>query len=74
MTKPQKREPFPQKTRDEAVDLAKRLKAYWTGKGATTAEFRIERASAPGAKGFVGFVVRSNLVNGMPPRWTGDEY
>jgi len=53
-------------TRADAEQLAERLNAYWHGHGYPAARHWVETANIAG-RGDV-FVVRSNLVDGVPPR------
>lgn len=55
-------------SREGAIATALRLDAFWQEQGATTARHWVEPRGAPGSRcrGAV-WVVRSNLVRGLPP-------
>lgn len=63
-------------TQDGARELAARLDAYWHARGATHVKHRVEpkQLTTRDAQKLWGnsraaiYVVRSNLVNGSPPR------
>jgi len=63
-------ETFPELTTQEgATAHAKRLEAYWHAQGHTNVKWTALPIVGLGAKlGGTGWGVRSNLVNGLPPR------
>lgn len=55
-------------TEDGAADLARRLTAYWHAEGYPHVRFWIAAANLPTAISPKIWVVRTNLVGGLPPR------
>jgi hypothetical protein len=54
-----------------AVELACRLQAYWTARGAHNVRHWVEAAHDPGNGRCATWTIRSNLINGLPPRQGG---
>ena len=53
-----------------AADLAASIRAFWLAKGYEGIETRVEMAYDRGKHSY--WVVRSNMRNGIPPRWKID--
>jgi hypothetical protein len=62
-------------TQEGAEGLVKALTAYWTAKGYTTHKFWVEGAKEPSKSLHMRhsmWVVRCNLINGLPPKMKKD--
>lgn len=57
---------------DNAHDLAKQIRAYWAGRGyrvETTVEPEYTRRRDGSTGSYIGHVVRSDMINGLPREW-----
>lgn len=56
-------------TRAGADELAQKLDRYWHSRGAKHVRHEVIKIDDQRGQGV--FAIRSNLINGMPPVWTG---